>query len=125
MVRPPVFHECGQQRTELHQWTESKNRYHYLPCLGLSLGENETGGGGGSNPAAAVEGWPDAATVTPSFDAFELAERAPRGVMAFVEGAAVAVGPAAAAALSPSLRSFTSDGSTNSAVNSRPPWGGH
>lgn len=72
-----------------------------------------------------MEGWPDEGTVLPSFDAFELAERAPRGVMAFVEGAAVAAGPAAAAAFSPSLRSFTSDGSTNSAVNSRPPCGGH
>lgn len=94
---------------------------HCLPCLGLSLGENVRGGGGGSSPAAVVEGWPDEGAVIPSFDAFELAARAPRGVIAFVEGAAVAVGPAAAAAFSPSLRSFTSDESTNSAVNNRPP----
>ena len=58
----------------------------------------------------------------PSIDAFKFVEL-PREVRAFVEGAGVAVEPAAA--LSPSLLSSTSDGSTNSAVNSRPPCGGH
>jgi hypothetical protein len=93
--------------------------------LDLSLGGSGRGGGGGSVAAAGVEGWLDEGTMLPSFDAFKFAELPPRGVIAFVEGAAVAVGPAAAAAFSPSLLSFTSAGSTNSAVNSRPPCGGH
>lgn len=39
--------------------------------------------------------------------------------------AVVGVVAVAAAAFSPSLRIFTSPGSTNSAVNKRPPCGGH
>lgn len=73
---------------------------------------NGRGGGGGSEAA-------------PSVEAFELADMTPLGVLALVEGATVGVEATAADALSPSLRSFTSDGSTNSAFKSRPPCGGH
>lgn len=79
-----------------------------LPCLGFSLEGNGRDGCGSE--------------AGPSADAFELADVPPLGVIAFTGGAAeVGVEAAAAAAFSPSLRTFTSDGSTNSAVNSRPP----
>ncbi len=94
-----------------------------IPCLlgieGLSLGGGGSGGGGGSPKAGTggnEEGWVGGGAETACSAGVSRAGggTGPRGGRTFDK-----------AAFSPSQRIFTSSDSTNSAVNRRPPCGGH